>query len=135
MNFSEAMDSMKNGEKIRRSTWKENAYVYFNTDDKCFSNESNSYILRIDFNKNDFFANDWEIYKGREFYSGLIVEDEDGICGIILDVYEESIHVLNENGLVEELLKNDVEIISDERETLYKPLLNKLQSYSKSKGE
>ena len=52
-----------------------------------------------------------------------------------MDVDDDTISVLNENGLVEDWFKYNVEIISDEKDTLYKPLLNKLQSYSKSEGE
>ena len=136
MNFTEAMSLMKNGEKIRKLTWKENRYIYMSNESSCFSNEKNNYLYQISFNIDEFLANDWEVFDGVEFYSGLIVKDkDDGTYGIILDVYEETVHVLNENGLVEELLKDDIEIVSDEKDTLYKPLLNKLQGYSKEEGE
>lgn len=135
MNFIEAMSLMKNGEKIRRSSWKENRYIYMSNECSCFSNEKCNYLSQLNFDKDEFLANDWEVFDGIEFHSGLVVKDEDGIYGIILAVYEETIHVLNENGLVEELWKDDAEIVSDEKDTLYKPLLNKLQSYSKNEGE
>lgn len=136
MNFTEAMSLMKNGEKIRKLTWKENRYIYMSNESSCFSNEKNNYLYQISFNIDEFLANDWEVFDGVEFYSGLIVKDkDDGTYGIILDVYEETVHVLNENGLVEELWKDDIEIVSDEKDTLYKPLLNKLQGYSKEEGE
>ena len=131
MDFVEAMGLMKNGEKIRKSTWKENRYIYMSDECSCFSNEKNSYLYQISFSKDEFLANDWEVFDGIEFHSGLIVKDGDGVYGIILDTYEETIHVFTENGLVEDWFKDNVEIISDEKDTLYKPLLNKLQSYSK----
>lgn len=136
MDFIEAMSLMKNGEKIRKSTWKENRYIYMSDECSGFSNEKNNYLYQISFSRDEFLANDWEVFDGVEFHSGLIVKDEDdGTYGIILDVYEETVHVLNENGLVEELWKDDIEIVSDEKDTLYKPLLNKLQGYSKEEGE
>ena len=136
MDFTEAMESLKEGYKIRRSTWNENKYIFFNDSHDCFSNEKGNYLAYICFEKEDFFSQNWEIFKGIEFHSGLIVKDkDDGIYGIILDVDDDTISVLNENGLVEEWWKDGVEIISDEKDTLYKPLLNKLQSYSKSEGE
>lgn len=131
MNFTEAMESLKEGYKIRRSTWNKNKYIFFNDSHDCFSNEKGNYLAYICFEKEDFFSQNWEIFKGIEFHSGLIVKDKDEIYGIILDVYGDTIHVLNENGLIKELWKDDVEIISDEKDTLYKPLLNKLQNYSK----
>ena len=132
MDFIEAMSLMKNGEKIRKSTWKENRYIYMSDECSGFSNEKNNYLCQISFSRDEFLANDWEVFDGVEFQSGLIVKDEDdGTCGIILDVYDDTISVLNENGLVEEVWKDDMKIISDEKDTLYKPLLNKLQSYSK----
>lgn len=136
MDFIEAMNLMKNGEKIRKSTWKENRYIYMSNESFCFSNEKNNYLYQISFNIDEFLANDWEVFDGVEFHSGLIVKDkDDGTYGIILDVNDDTISVLNENGLVEDWFKYNVEIISDEKDTLYKPLLNKLQSYSKSEGE
>ena len=135
MDFIEAMSLMKNGEKIRKSTWKENRYIYMSDECSGFSNEKNNYLYQISFSRDEFLENDWEVFDGVEFHSGLIVKDEDNIYGIILDVYEETVHVLNENGLVEELWKDDIEIVSDEKDTLYKPLLNKLQGYSKEEGE
>lgn len=132
MDFTEAMSLMKNGEKIRKSTWKENRYIYMSNESSCFSNEKNNYLYQISFNIDEFLANDWEVFDGVEFHSGLIVKDEDdGTYGIILDVYDDTISVLNENGLVEEVWKDNMKIISDEKDTLYKPLLNKLQNYSK----
>lgn len=136
MDFIEAMNLMKNGEKIRKSTWKENRYIYMSNESSCFSNEKNNYLYQISFSKNDFLASDWEVYDGVEFHLGLIVKDKyDGTYGIILDVDDDTISVLKENGLVEEVWKNNMKIISDEKDTLYKPLLNKLQSYSKEEGE
>ena len=132
MDFIEAMSLMKNGEKIRKSTWKENRYIYMSDECSGFSNGKNNYLAYICFEKEDFFSQNWEIFKGIEFHSGLIVKDkDDGTYGIILDTYEETIHVFTENGLVKDWFKDDFEIISDEKDTLYKPLLNKLQSYSK----
>lgn len=136
MDFIEAMNLMKNGEKIRKSTWKENRYIYMSNESSCFSNEKNNYLYQISFNIDEFLANDWEVFDGVEFHSGLIVKDEDdGTYGIVLDVDDDTISVLNENGLVEDWFKDNVEIISDEKDTLYKPLLNKLQDYSKEEGE
>ena len=135
MDFVEAMGLMKNGEKIRKSTWKENRYIYMSDECSGFSNEKNNYLCQISFSRDEFLANDWEVFDGIEFHSGLIVKDEaDGTYGIILDTYEETIRVFTEDGLVEDWFKDDVEIISDEKDILYKlykPLLNKLQSYSK----
>lgn len=132
MDFIEAMSLMKNGEKIRKSTWKENRYIYMSDECSGFSNEKNNYLYQISFSRDEFLANDWEVFDGIEFHSGLIVKDEaDGTYGIILDVHDDTISVLKENGLVEEVWKDDMKIISDEKDTLYKPLLNKLQSYSK----
>lgn len=77
MNFTEAMSLMKNGEKIRKSTWKENRYIYMSNESSCFSNEKNNYLYQISFNIDEFLANDWEVFDGVEFHSGLIVKDKD----------------------------------------------------------
>lgn len=54
MDFIEAMSLMKNGEKIRKSTWKENRYIYISNESSCFSNEKNNYLCQISFSRDEF---------------------------------------------------------------------------------
>jgi len=59
MNFSEALNLLKHGSKIRRKDWAHYAY-YFIKDNKIFNQDGvrESYIYW-----NNVFATDWEEYK------------------------------------------------------------------------
>lgn len=47
MDFTEAMSFMKNGEKIRKSTWKENRYIYMSNESSCFQMKRIIIFIRL----------------------------------------------------------------------------------------
>ena len=67
MNFSEALESMLAGNKVRRASWREKTYLYLNT---CGipgylyqGNEANSDATQYCITKEDCVAEDWEEYE------------------------------------------------------------------------
>ena len=62
MNFWEAIKSLEEGKKVRRSYWEEDSYIYIDSDNNLRDNYGglpNLYYIPDD-------DDDWEIYKDRK---------------------------------------------------------------------
>ena len=61
MKFEEMLEPLKNGEKVRRKCWGEDAIIEFRVDKELYFDRSFAYcryVLRLE----DLTATDWEIY-------------------------------------------------------------------------
>ncbi len=82
MNFMESVKAMKEGKKVRKSTYLEKRYKYYERGRLNYSDGSNW----EDIDLADIEATDWEIYwekktlsdKEKMFFSGAIVDIEKG---------------------------------------------------------
>lgn len=65
MTFDKILKELEKGSKVKRETWASDRYIYKSEFDDIRNEEQNKIIL----NFTDYQANDWEIYKEREYMS------------------------------------------------------------------
>ena len=79
MRFSEAIEHLLNGERIKEACW-ENGYYIKLENDKIVDCDGSTEV----FDSKDIIANDWEIYQPK-LDVGTVVQHHDGIIGIVVD--------------------------------------------------
>ena len=123
MKFEEALLRLKNGEKIRRKFYDEKYYIYLD-ENGILRNSSNSYVSV--FSQNEILADDWEVC----FTPGMFVKASNGCTGLLVDIKEDVLFVLPEVGGIGEWRKEQTNVVSDERYTLYAPIIEKIRKFS-----
>lgn len=115
MRFSEAIEHLLNGERIKEACWEDGYYIKLEND-KIVDCDGSAEV----FYSKDIIANDWELYQPK-LDIGTVIQYHDGTIGIVLDLSksDKGYTVLNENGCVETLneitissIKNDDERVS-----------------------
>ena len=115
MRFSEAIEHLLNGERIKETCWEEGYYIKMEND-KIVDCDGSTEV----FDSKDIMANDWELYQPK-LDVGTVIQYHDGTIGIVLDSCksDKEYTVLNENGCVETLnetqissMKNDNELVN-----------------------
>lgn len=71
MEFSEAMDALLDGNKIRQTYWRDNIYIMINSHDKIVDNLGKIYSI----SKTDLMRG-WEIYQPKATVGTLLSCDE-----------------------------------------------------------
>ena len=134
MRFSEAIEHLLNGERIKEECWEEGYYIKLEND-KIVDCDGSAEV----FYSKDIIANDWEIYQPK-LDVGTVIQYNDGIIGIVLDPCEsdKEYTVLNENGCVETLnetqissIKNDNELVDRDCKIASKRLKNLISTLEK----
>ena len=112
MRFSEAIDHLLNGERIKEECWEEGYYIKLEND-KIVDCDGSAEM----FYSKDIIANDWEIYQPK-LDVGTVIQYHDGTIGIVLDLYksDKKYTVLNENGCVETLNEIQISLINNDNE-------------------
>lgn len=59
MDFGEALQSMKDGAKVRRERWIEECFIYLANDNRLRDEEGDDYLKQQGITE-DILANDWE---------------------------------------------------------------------------
>lgn len=110
MRFSEAIEHLLNGERIKEECWEEGYYIKLEND-KIVDCDGSAEV----FYSKDIIANDWEIYQPK-LDVGTVIQYNDGIIGIVLDQCEsdKEYTVLNENGCVETLNETEISLIDND---------------------
>lgn len=134
MRFSEAIEHLLNGERIKEACW-ENGYYIKLENDKIVDCDGSAEV----FYGKDIIANDWEIYQ-HKLDVGTVIQYHDGTVGIVLDSCksDNEYTVLNENGCVETLnetqissIKNDNELVDRDCKIASKRLKNLISTLEK----
>lgn len=134
MRFSEAIEHLLNGERIKEECWKEGYYIKLEND-KIVDCDGSAEV----FYSKDIIANDWEIYQPK-LDVGTVIQHHDGTIGIVLSLSEsdKEYTVLNENGCVETLnetqissIKNDNELVDRNCKIASKRLKNLISTLEK----
>ena len=105
MDFSWALERLKDGEYVRRSSWNNGAYHYKLKDGKIIDNlETN-----IGLNNADLLAEDWNLFQSI-LKNGTLVQSKDWTTGIVLDFddYKKEYTILTENNCVECFRENEI---------------------------
>lgn len=134
MRFSEAIEHLLNGERIKEKCWEEGYYIKLENDKIVDCNGS----AEVFYSK-DIIANDWEIYQPK-LDVGTVIQHHDGTIGIVLSLSksDKEYTVLNENGCVETLnetqissIKNDNELVDRDCKIASKRLKNLISTLEK----
>ena len=134
MRFSEAVEHLLNGERIKEACW-ENGYYIKLENDKIVDCDGSAEV----FYSKDIIANDWEIYQPK-LEVGTVVQYHDGIIGIVLDSWksDKEYTILDENGYVETVnetqissIKNDNELVDRDCKIASKRLKNLISTLEK----
>lgn len=110
MRFSEAIEHLLNGERIKEACWEDGYYIKLEND-KIVDCDGSVEM----FNSKDIMSNDWELYQPK-LDVGTVIQYHDGTIGIVLDLSksDKEYTVLNEDGCVETL--NEITISSIEND-------------------
>lgn len=105
MDFSWALEKLKNGERVRRSRWNNETYYYMLQDGKVVDNLK----THIRLNNAELLAEDWFLFQPL-LKSGTLVQSKDGTTGIVLDFddYKKEYTILTENNCVECFRENEI---------------------------
>ena len=82
MRFSEAIEHLLNGERIKEACW-ENGYYIKLENDKIVDCDGSAEV----FDSKDIIANDWEIYQPK-LDVGAVIQYHDGTIGIVISLSE-----------------------------------------------
>ena len=115
MRFSEAIETLLNGEYIRRSKWHKDYYIKLEND-AIFDSDGTDFSGTM-FSMEDIIANDWELYQPK-LEVGTVVQYNDGTIGIVLSSSksDKEYTVLNENGCVETVNETQISLINNDDE-------------------
>lgn len=131
MNFEEALLELKNGNKVKRELWSDDYYIYLDKN-STLKNSSGAYVSIL--GQDEILANDWEIYKF--FAQGMFVQGTNSGCkGLLLGIDRDTLFVLTECGGIGRWTKKYTRIISNEHDTLYIPIIEKIRKLSAGNGE
>ena len=61
---------------------------------------------------------------------GMFVKASNGCTGLLVDIKEDVLFVLTEVGGIGEWRKEQTKVVSDERYTLYAPIIEKIRKFS-----
>lgn len=131
MDFSEALTHLKNGEKVRRKSWDDDYYIYYEE-----GVITDSYDKIKPFYAHDVFSDDWEICNPI-LKNGTLVKTIDETVAIILDYddFAKFYFCYTENECVEKHTKEElIPIRKKESEiamTKFNVLLNFMRHLSK----
>lgn len=108
MRFSEAIEHLLNGERIKEACW-ENGYYIKLENDKIVDCDGSAEV----FDSKDIIANDWELYQPK-LDVGAVIQYNDGTIGIVLSLSEldKEYTILDENGCVEIVNESQVSLIN-----------------------
>jgi len=73
MNFEQAITELRKGKKITRPCWKKNSYWSIGKDEKIMWNNKENAVIHF----NQIHANDFEIYKEKEYYGFIFVKKDE----------------------------------------------------------
>lgn len=124
MDFSEALVHLKNGEYIRRKSWKNKTYHY-KLEDYDFYGSTGDLVSLYN---SEILADDWEVYKKVFFNPGTLIRLDDGIVGIVLEFneYTKEYTILNENECVETYHESEVSRVEGEE---FEPFVETTQAF------
>ena len=114
MRFSEAIDHLLNGERIKEECWEEGYYIKLEND-KIVDCDGSAEV----FNGKDIIVNDWEIYQPK-LDVGTVVQHHDGTIGIVVDFcnFSKECFILCAEGCLEKVdesmvssIKNDDKLV------------------------
>ena len=114
MRFSEAIDHLLNGERIKEECWEEGYYIKLEND-KIVDCDGSAEV----FNGKDIIVNDWEIYQPK-LDVGTVVQHHDGTIGIVVDFcnFSKECFILCADGCLEKVdesmvssIKNDDKLV------------------------
>lgn len=134
MRFSEAIEHLIDGERIKEACWEDDYYIKLENN-KIVDCDGSAEV----FYGKDIIANDWEIYQPK-LDVGTVIQYHDGTVGIVLDSCksDKEYTVLNENGCVETLnetqissIKNDNELVDRDCKIASKRLKNLISTLEK----
>lgn len=134
MRFSEAIEHLIDGERIKEACCEDDYYIKLEND-KIVDCDVSAEV----FYSKDIITNDCELYHPK-LGVGTVVQYNDGIIGIVLDQCEsdKEYTVLNENGCVEMLnetrissIKNDNELVDRDCKIASKRLKNFISTLEK----
>ncbi|MFQ9785759.1 MAG: hypothetical protein ACLRYF_03930 [Mediterraneibacter faecis] len=134
MRFSEAIEHLLNGERIKETCWEDGYYIKLEND-KIVDCDGSAEV----FYSKDIIANDWELYQPK-LDVGTVIQYNDGTIGIVLNLSksDKEYTVLNENGCVETLnetqissIKNDNELVDRDCKIASKRLKNLISTLEK----
>ena len=134
MRFSEAIEHLLNGERIKEACWEDGYYIKMEND-KIVDCDGSAEV----FYSKDIIANDWELYQ-LKLDIGTVIQYHNGTIGIVLDLSksDKEYTVLNENGCVETLnetqissIKNDDERVDRDCKIASKRLKNLISTLEK----
>lgn len=136
MRFSEAIEHLLNGERIKEACW-ENGYYIKLENDKIVDCDGSAEV----FDSKDIIANDWELYQPK-LDAGAVIQYNDGTIGIVLSLSEldKEYTILDENGCVEtldeiqiSLINNDnekVNLLAESTSRMFRSIVSSLQTIS-----
>lgn len=112
MRFSEAIEHLLNGERIKEACWEDGYYIKLEND-KIVDCDGSAEV----FYSKDIIANDWELYQPK-LNIGTVIQYHDGTIGIVLDLSksDKKYTVLNEDGYVETLNETQISSIKNDDE-------------------
>ena len=110
MRFSEAIEHLLNGERIKEACWEDGYYIKLEND-KIVDCDGSAEV----FYSKDIIANDWELYQPK-LNIGTVIQYHDGTIGIVLDLSksDKKYTVLNEDGYVETLNETQISSIKND---------------------
>lgn len=108
MRFSEAIEHLLNGERIKEKCWEDGYYIKLEND-KIVDCDGSAEV----FDSKDIIANDWELYQTK-LDVGAVIQYNDGTIGIVLSLSEldKEYTILDENGCVETVNESQVSLIN-----------------------
>nr|DAR44260.1 MAG TPA: Protein of unknown function (DUF2829) [Caudoviricetes sp.] len=108
MRFSEAIEHLLNGERIKEACW-ENGYYIKLENDKIVDCDGSAEV----FDSKDIISNDWELYQPK-LDVGAVIQYNDGTIGIVLSLSEldKEYIILDENWCVETVNESQVSLIN-----------------------
>lgn len=108
MRFSEAIEHLLNGERIKEACWEDGYYIKLEND-KIVDRDGSAEV----FYSKDIIANDWELYQPK-LDVGTVIQYNDGTIGIVLNLSksDKEYTILDENGCVETVDKTQISLIN-----------------------
>lgn len=134
MRFSEAIEHLLNGERIKEACWEDGYYIKLEND-KIVDRDGSAEV----FYSKDIIANDWELYQPK-LDVGTVIQYNDGTIGIVLNLSksDKEYTILDENGCVETVdktqissIKNDNELVDRDCKIASKRLKNLISTLEK----
>lgn len=108
MRFSEAIEYLLNGERIKEACWEDGYYIKLEND-KIVDCDGSAEV----FDSKDIISNDWELYQPK-LDVGAVIQYNDGTIGIVLSLSEldKEYIILDENRCVETVNESQVSLIN-----------------------